>query len=120
MTTLFTNIGDLTLPQVETLNSGTAVEVSGTVTLNTYSGQIITQSLTTAAGAAHTMTLENNAIVATSVVLGTVGNGTNTGGVPVLGPITPAAGSASVEILNPVGTTAFNGTLLFGFKTITP
>lgn len=118
--TIFTSIGDLTLQQVETQSSGTTTEVSSAATLNAYSGVVTSQSLTTAAGAVHTMTLTDSAIVAGSLVLASVGNGTNTGGTPAMGPVTPGAGSATFTIQNIHATAAFNGTLVISFKVITP
>lgn len=75
------------------------------------SGEKVSTSLTTAAGATTSVSITNAAITATSKVFVSVKNGTNTQGLPVISTITPASGSAAVVIANLHASAAFNGTL---------
>ncbi len=90
------------------------VGASGTATLNKASGVITTEALSTAAASDFTETLTNSVIKATDLVFVTIQNGTNTGGDPVLGTVTPANGSLVIKVRND-GSSAFNGTLKIGF-----
>ena len=101
------------LTEVDVLN-GTATSTASAATINTQTGLITTEALTTAAGATYTMTLTNSLNKAGSVVLPVVGNGTNTacGLVPIT--VTPAAGSAVMIFQNP-GLSALNGTVKIAF-----
>lgn len=103
-----------------TLDTGTktAEASAGAATLNKTSGKITTEALTTAAAAAYTLTLTNSAIEADDIVLASVANGTNTAGTPVVGRITPAAGSATIEISNEHASAAFDGTLVISYAVI--
>src|SRR5262249_31946492 len=92
--------------------SGTAV--SGAVTVNTQMGVVTSESLATAPGADYVLTLTNSSIYANSVVLFSVGNGSNTT-IPVYPhSIQPANGSVVAKFRN-AGGGALNGTLLLGF-----
>lgn len=94
----------------------TATATAGAATLNKFYGKITSESLTTAAAAAYTLTLTNSNIAATDIVFASVANGTNTGGIPLVGTITPAAGSVAIKIENQHATTAFNGTVVVSFE----
>ncbi len=94
--------------------AGTATSTANAATVNTQTGVITTEALTTGAGGTYVMTLTNKLIVAGSIVTPIVGNGTNTvcGLVPIT--VTPAAGSVVMIFQNP-GLTALNGTVKIGF-----
>jgi hypothetical protein len=96
----------------------TATASSGAATLNSPSGVVTTESLSTAAGALYTLTLTNSCIAAADIVLLNVGLGTNSTGHPDVVSVTPAAGSVSVVVKNTHGSAAFNGTLIVQFAVI--
>lgn len=100
-----------------TIDTGTktATAVGGAATLNKTSGKITTESLTTAAAAAYTLTITNSAVAAADIVMASVANGTNSAGIPIVGRVTPAAGSVAILIENQHGSGAFNGTLVISF-----
>lgn len=95
--------------------AGTATVAGGSATVNAQKGTITTASLSTAAGTATTFTINNTLIGASSRVYCSVYNGTNTGGLPTIGRVTPFAGSATVEITNITGGGSLNGTLIVPF-----
>lgn len=88
----------------------TASATAGAATLNQPSGVITSEALTTAAAAVYTLTLTNSKIAATDIVQVTVGNGTNTQGIPVLSSVVPAADSVVIRIANLHSAQALNGT----------
>lgn len=95
-------------------NGGAIVAVTGASAAATANGErvvITTEALTTAAAAIFTETLTNSSIVATSVVLCSVGQGTNTTDGPTVMTITPAAGSVVIKVKNTHASAALNGTL---------
>lgn len=98
--------------------NNTATSTVHTATLNTTSGMMVTEALTTAAGADYTFQLVNSLIVssATAIPRLQARNGTNTAGVMRLKSIVNAAGTSTVVITN-VGTAALNGTILLAFHT---
>lgn len=101
--------------------NNTATASAGAATLNAAaSGVVTTESLTTVAGSDYTLTLTNNMIAATDIVLASVGNGSNSGGAPNLRAVTPAAGSVAIVVRNgqTVIDTSLNGTLKIGFVVI--
>jgi hypothetical protein len=83
---------------------------SNVASFNTDSAVITTQSLNTAATTAVVFTIGCSAVDPTSLVLGSIGNGTNTTGVPGINAITPGNGVITVQLFND-GAAAFNGTL---------
>lgn len=103
-----------------TLGSGTktAAATAGAATLNTPAGTITSEALTTAAAASYTLTLTNSSISASSKVMVSVANGTNTQGVPVLSTVKPGAGSATIVVANLHATQALNGTLAISYAVI--
>jgi hypothetical protein len=103
--------------QVE-LGVRTAAATAGAATLNQLKGKITSEALTTAAGAAYTLTLTNSEIAANDIVLVSVANGTNTQGVVVQGLVTPAAGSCVITVQNEHASQALNGTLVVSFSVI--
>ncbi len=116
---------DLSLDGNLRLQCGTATATAGAATLNNKCGTITSEALTTGIGSPYTLTLTNSSIIATDIVLVTVGNGTNTGGSAVVQKVVPAAGSVVATIVNPLtGTGAassasiYNGTLLINFLVV--
>jgi len=85
---------------------------SNVATFYTDAGIVTTQSLTTAAVTAVTFTINCSAVTPTSLVMASVGNGTNTTGIPTLGTVTPGNAVATVVIFNDAAAAAFNGTLV--------
>lgn len=97
------------------LISNTATSTVHTATLNTTSGLMTTEALTTAAGATYTFQLVNSLITAAGPVPQVqMIDGSCTTGVIQIDSITNAAGTATVVFRN-VGTAALNGTKLIAF-----
>lgn len=97
----------------------TGTSATSAVTINDYIGKITTEALTTAQNAIESITLTNDKIAAADNVFVTIGNGTNTQGTPMLGTVTPAAGSVVIKIINKHATAeSLNGTLKVGFQVI--
>lgn len=93
--------------------------LSSAVTINDLFGLITTESLTTTQNAIETITLTNSKIAVGDLVFVTVANGTNTQGTPMLGLVTPAAGSCVIKVINKHATSeALNGTLKIGFMVV--
>lgn len=98
---------------------GEGNSLSSAVTINDLFGLITTESLTTAQNAIETITLTNSKIAVGDLVFVTVANGTNTQGTPMLGLVTPAAGSCVIKVINKHATSeALNGTLKIGFMVV--
>jgi hypothetical protein len=93
----------------------TATASSGAATLNKMAGVITSESLTTAKGAAYTLTLTNSDIAAADQVMASVALGSSTTGTPLIESVTPSTGHVVVVVLNNDGTNAFNGTIKIGF-----
>lgn len=100
------------------LDNGTASATGGAATLAKYAGVITSEALTTAAGAAYTLTLTNSRITATDIVLASVQNGTNTQGVVVMGLVTPGSSQVVITVRNEHASQAFNGTIKISFLVI--
>ena len=94
---------------------GTATAAAGAATLNKMAGTITSEALTTAAGADYTLTLTNSVVAATSIVLATVDNGTNTTVGIAINRVTPAAGSVVILVRNTHAASALNGTVKINF-----
>lgn len=94
---------------------GTASATAGAATLHREAGVITSEALTTAAAADYTLTLTNNKVKASSVVVASVQNGTNTTEYPLLHRVTPAAGSVVILVKNMHASSALNGTLKIAF-----
>lgn len=96
-------------------NTGTSTAAA--VTINRISGSILTEALTTAAGADYALVLTNSLLTtATPAPQVQVAFGTCTVGVPRVKSAVNAAGSSTLTVTND-GTAAFNGTILIGFST---
>lgn len=92
-----------------------ATSTAGAATLNTKSGLVTTEALTTAAGSSYSFVLTNSLITATSPIPQVqVIDGTNTTGTLQVTSITNASGTSTFSITN-IGTAALNGTLLIAF-----
>ncbi len=91
----------------------------GVATVNQDAGIITTQALVTAGQASATFTINCNQVNQTfpgSVVMASVGNGTNTGGVPSVASVTTGNGVITVVIFNEaLAANVFNGTLKIAF-----
>ena len=105
------------LTQVD-VATNTATSTAGAATVNTQTGQITTEALTTAAAATYSFTLTNSLIKLGSIVLVTVGKGTATTGEMAVHFVTPAAGSAVIAIRNDAAAAAVNGTITIGFAVL--
>lgn len=98
---------------------GTGTASTGAVTINDLAGLVTTEALTTAQNAIYTLTLTNSKIAVGDLVFVTVADGTNTQGTPMLGEVTPAAGSCTIKVINKhASAEAFNGTLKIGFMVV--
>lgn len=98
---------------------GTGTCSSSAVTINDYFGVITTEALTTAQNAIETITLTNDKIAVGDMVFVSIANGTNTQGTPMLGLVTPAAGSCTIKVINKHATAeALNGTLKLAFMVV--
>lgn len=99
------------------MSTGTCV--TNAVTINDYIGMITTEALTTAQNAIETITLTNSMIAAADMVNIMLALGTSSAGTPMLGTVTPAAGSCVIKVINKhASAVAFNGTLKIGFQVI--
>jgi hypothetical protein len=96
-------------------NRSTATAVAGAATLDSPAGEITSESLTTAGLGFYPLTLTNAYVNATSKIVATVNNGTNSTGAPAVARVTPSAGSLVIQIRNEAAVTAFNGTLVISF-----
>lgn len=101
-------------------DAGTATATAGAATLSKQAGVVTSEALTTAAGAAYTLTLTNTLIAATSIILVSIANGTNTQGVLTLGRVTPGSGSATITVWNTHASQALNGTIKVSFLVLNP
>lgn len=99
-------------------DTGTATATGGAATLNKSGGKVTSEALTTAAGASYTLTLTNSDIAAADLVLVSVAMGTATTGEPVVGIVTPGAGSCAIVITNRAAAAALNGTIVISFVVV--
>jgi hypothetical protein len=93
----------------------TATASGGAATLSKNAGVITSEALTTAAGAAYTLTLTNTTIAAADQVMASLQNGSNTQGIPIIERVTPGAGSVVIVVRNLHASEALNGTLKIAF-----
>ena len=101
-------------------DTGSATSTVHAATINSNSGTVTTESLTTAdALTVYTFTLTDANIAANSVVVVSIAPGSGfTTGVPVLSTVTPAAGSCVIKVLNASLSAAFNGPLLISYSIV--
>lgn len=116
LTTLSTS-GLATIDSMK-LDTGTktAAATAGAATLNKSAGVITSEALTTAGLAAYTLTLTNSRIAAADQVMVSLQNGTNSQGTPMVGLVTPGAGSVVIIINNVHASQALNGTLKIAYS----
>ena len=98
-------------------NTGTSA--AGAITLNSQTGLITTESLSTGAQAIYTLTVTNNRIQASSSLNIDTYLGTATNGSPFIQSIAVTAGQVVITVQNVAGA-ALNGTLQFPFWVMNP
>lgn len=96
----------------------TATATAGAATLDKDAGVITSEALTTAGGAAYTLTLTSASIAAADQVMVSVQNGTNTQGILAVGTVTPGAGSVVIVIRNLHASQALNGTIKVAYAVL--
>lgn len=96
-----------------TANSGNSYAVA----INKMVGVITTDGLTTAAGAARTITVTDSQVDAADMILISRNGGTSAGGTPVLKAV-PGAGSFVITIDNKHASAAFDGTFVLAFLVV--
>lgn len=99
-------------------DNSTVTATSGAATLNKVAGVVTSEALTTAAGSNYTLTLTNSKATASSIVLASVDNGTNTTEGLAVNRVTPAAGSIVFIIRNTHASSALNGTIKVSYVLI--
>lgn len=97
------------------VDEGTATASSDAATVSKMAGKVTSEAKTTAAAGSFTLTITNTVVAATSIILCSVANGTNTQGIPVIALVTPGAGSFTVQVFNLHASQALNGTLVVSF-----
>lgn len=97
---------------------GSAAAVAGAATLHVPQGTITSEALTTAAGSDYALTLTNNQITDSSVIVASVDNGTNTTEGLAVNRITPSNGSALIRVRNTNASAALNGTIKIRFQVL--
>lgn len=104
------------------VSGGTASATSGAATLNAKSGVVTTDSITTTGQSTYSLTVTNSSITTTDILVASVGNGTNTGGLPTVISAVPGAGIATFKIANAAttATNPFTGTLVVSFISFKP
>lgn len=104
-----------TTADVHSGDHGVATAVAGAATINHVSGQVTSESVTTAAGSDYVLTLTHPMVQADSVVLASVANGTNTTEGLAVNRVQPSAGSVIIRVRNTHATVALNGTIVISF-----
>jgi hypothetical protein len=97
----------------------TGTAASGAVTVNSQSGLITSESLTTATQGIYTLTVTNNRIGTNSSLSIDTYLGTATNGSPVISSIAVTAGQAVITVQNLAGA-SLNGTIVFPFWVLNP
>lgn len=93
----------------------TQTSTAHAATSNTFSGQVITEALTTAAGSTYTFTLTNSLVTAAGAAVQVdIRSGTNTTPGMAVTSVTNAAGSV-VFVFTNSGTAAINGTMVIAW-----
>ena len=99
------------------VETGAVTLSSNAGTLSQLAGKITTEALTTAAGAAETLTITNTLVAATDIILVTRNGGTSDEGTPEF-TVNPGSGSFTIVLENRHAGAAFDGTFIFGFLVI--
>lgn len=94
--------------------------VAGSITMNKPAGAVTTGATDAAQNAFYTLTLTNDNIKTSSIILASVSNGSNTQGTPMVGKIVITGdGAATIQIINKhASAEAFNGTLKIWFLVV--
>lgn len=90
--------------------AGTATAAAGAATCNEYVCKITTEALSTAAAAEYTLTLTNDKIAATDIILASVDPKTSAGS-PAIGQAKANAGSAVITVTNLHASAAFDAAI---------
>jgi len=111
--------GDLLIEAGGTLSAdaGAVTLESNTGEINAIAGRITTEALSTAAGAAATLTITNSKVAAGDIILLTRQGGTSDEGTEVM-LATAGAGSFTVLLENRHASAAFDGTFIIGFLVV--
>ncbi len=96
-------------------DTGTDTCISNACTINKMVGRVTTESLTTAAGAAQPITINNSQAAVGDFVLVTVNGGTNTRLNAAIAATVSGTGVITAVLVNNEPTNAFNGTAIFTF-----
>lgn len=99
------------------VETGAVTLSSNAGTLSQLAGKVTTEALTTAAGAAVSLTITNTLVAATDIILVTRNGGTSDEGTPEW-TVTPGSGSFVILLENRHASAAFDGTFIFGFLVI--
>lgn len=94
-----------------TSTADTATAVAGKATIHKDAGIITSEALTTGSGSQYTLTLGCSQVTAQSLVMVSVQNGSNTGGLADVLTVTPSNGQV-VILVNNNGGAVFNGTII--------
>lgn len=99
------------------VETGAVTLSSNAGTLSKRAGKITTEALTTAAGAAVTLTITNTLVAATDIIIVTRNGGTSDEGTPEY-TVNPGSGSFTIVLENRHASAAFDGTFIFGFLVV--
>lgn len=105
--------GSVIVSDVITATAATAI--AGAITDNSFKGIVTSEALTTAPNADYTLTLTNNKVLADSVLVVNVDDGTNTQGMVTVTTVKTVVGIATIKVRN-IGTQALNGTLKISYR----
>lgn len=97
--------------------TATGSGTSSSATLNKMAGSVTTPTMTSAAGASHSLVLTNSTVVATDFVLANIAT-TSTAGIPILNTALASSGSIVFNIKNVHASTAFDSPLTISFLVI--
>jgi hypothetical protein len=106
------------IDKIPGVDTGTVTAVAGAATLNTLSGKVTSEALTTAAAADYVLTVTNSKVTAASLVVASADNGTNTTEGLAINRVTPGAGSLVIRVRNTHATVALNGTIKISFAVV--
>ena len=115
---LFLSLATPTVDAVELQGDyGTATAAAGAATLNKTAGTITSEALTTAAGATYTLTLTNDQVKTTSIVLAQA-DAVAGAGSPTITSVTPANGSVVIKVQNIHASAAFNAAIKIRYAVV--
>ena len=99
------------------VETGAVTLSSNAGTLSQVAGKVTSEALTTAAGAAQSLTITNTLVAATDIIFVTRNGGTSDEGTPEF-TVTPGAGSFVILLENRHASAAFDGTFIFSFMIV--